>query len=289
MVPAGRRVSMVVTDLDGTLLNSAHGIGPADREALQALGRAGICRVAATGRNLYSLRRVLSAEDPFDYVVCSSGVGILDWRTQTLVRATCIPSALALCCTDVLISAGVSFMVHEPLPDNHRFAFHEASSEATDFRRRCELYAPYCREWDPGEAFAAGVSQFVVILPPDLARFQGLARGLTGVSVVRTTSPLDGVSLWMELFAAGTNKSGAAAWLAERLGVAAGDTYALGNDFNDLDLLEWAAHARVTANAPAELVARFQGVPSHDEAGFAHAVRGWRIPGLADLPSPVVG
>jgi len=96
---------------------------------------------------------------------------------------------------------------------------------------------------------------------------------------VRTTSPLDGASLWLEVFAPGTNKSGAAAWLAERLGIGAQDTYAVGNDFNDLDLLEWAAHARVTANAPPELAARFRSVPSHDADGFAHAVREWRLLG----------
>jgi hydroxymethylpyrimidine pyrophosphatase-like HAD family hydrolase len=168
-------------------------------------------------------------------------------------------------------------MVHEPVPDNHRFVFHEGQPESTDFRRRCELYAPYCRAWAGDERFGEGASQFVVIMPPDLARFERLAQAAAGLSVVRTTSPLDGVSLWMELFAAGTNKSGAAAWLSGRLGIAARDTYAVGNDFNDLDLLAWAAQARVTANAPAELASRFGVVPSHDEGGFAYAVRGWGL------------
>ncbi len=277
MAPPTRPRAMVVTDLDGTLLNASHRIGPADRQALLALGRGGVCRVAATGRNLYSLRRVLTPEDPFDYVIFSSGVGVLDWPRQELIRATVIEPALARRCAAALAARGASFMAHEPVPENHRFAFHEAAPEPTDFRRRCEVYAPYCRVWSPEDRFAQGVSQFVVVLPPDLRRFERLAEAMEGLSVVRTTSPLDGVSLWMELFAAGTNKSGASAWLAARLGVAAGDTYALGNDFNDLDLLEWAAHAGVTANAPAELARRFPRMPSHNEDGFAHAVRGWGL------------
>jgi hypothetical protein len=173
--------------------------------------------------------------------------------------------------------ARASFMAHDPVPDNHRFVFHEGCAEETDFRRRCEIYAPHCREWRQGERLTAEVSQFVVIMPPDLGRFEGLVQALDGLSVVRTTSPLDGVSLWMELFAAGTNKSGAATWLAARLGVKAEDTYALGNDFNDLDLLAWAAHAGVTANAPPELRCRYRVVRSHDAGGFAHALAMWDL------------
>lgn len=168
-------------------------------------------------------------------------------------------------------------MVHEPVPDNHRFVYHEAASPATDFRRRCELYQGFCREWQPGEGFRQGASQFVVIMPPDLGRFETLAQAAAGLSVVRTTSPLDGVSLWLEIFASGTNKSGAAALLAARLGIGPESTYALGNDFNDVDLLDWAEHACVTANAPAELRARFRVVRAHDAAGFADAVRSWGL------------
>ncbi len=277
MGAAARPAALVVTDLDGTLLNAAHQIGVADREALLALGRHGVCRVAATGRNLYSLRRVLAPSDPFDFVVFSSGVGILDWPTQTFLRATAIPAEQVCGCVQALVALRASFMVHEPLPDNHRFAYHEATPLATDFRRRCALYEAHCREWQSTETFAQGASQLVVIMPPDLARFGELAQAVVGLSVVRTTSPLDGVSLWMEVFAPGTNKSGAAAFLAARLGVGAAATYALGNDFNDADLLAWAAHSCVTANAPAELRSRFAVVRSHDEAGFADAVSAWGL------------
>lgn len=272
-----RPQALVVTDLDGTLLNATHQIGPADREALLALGGRGVCRVAATGRNLYSLRRVLAATDPFDYVVFSSGVGILDWPTQTLIRSTAIPAEQVCRCVQALVAQGASFMVHEPVPDNHRFAYHEAVPLATDFRRRCALYGAYCREWEPSAAFAQGASQLLVIMPPDLERFDLLAQMFAGLSVVRTTSPLDGVSLWMEVFAPGTNKSGATAFLAARLGLGSGVTYALGNDFNDADLLDWAGHSCVTANAPAELRSRFPVVRSHDAAGFAHAAVVWGL------------
>ena len=42
-------VKMVVTDLDGTLLQSDQSISPTDTETLERLGNLGVCRVAATG------------------------------------------------------------------------------------------------------------------------------------------------------------------------------------------------------------------------------------------------
>jgi hydroxymethylpyrimidine pyrophosphatase-like HAD family hydrolase len=48
---------------------------------------------------------------------------------------------------------------------------------------------------------------------------------------------------------------------------------AVGNDYNDLELLDWAEHAFVVGNAPAELRARYATVASNDDAGFSEAVR----------------
>ena len=58
--------SAVFTDLDGTLLNSSQRLSDINRQTLTSLGRAGICRVVATGRSLYSARRVLDDAFPID-------------------------------------------------------------------------------------------------------------------------------------------------------------------------------------------------------------------------------
>ena len=85
-------VKMVVTDLDGTLLQSDHSISPTDKETLERLGSLDVCRVAATGRNLFKVRQVLNEDSPFDYVIVSSGAGIIDWKSQKLIRALSIPA-----------------------------------------------------------------------------------------------------------------------------------------------------------------------------------------------------
>ena len=59
----------VFTDLDGTLLNSNQRLSDINRQTLISLGKAGICRIVATGRSLYSAQRVLDDAFPIDYLL----------------------------------------------------------------------------------------------------------------------------------------------------------------------------------------------------------------------------
>ena len=96
-------------------------------------------------------------------------------------------------------------------------------------------------------------------------------------SVVKATSPLDGLSLWIEIFAPNVSKSHAVAWLAETLGVHQNNTCAVGNDYNDVDLLHWAGQGFLVANGPPSLQASFPGVASNDNCGVSEAVARWLV------------
>ena len=94
---------------------------------------------------------------------------------------------------------------------------------------------------------------------------------VTGLTVL-TTSPLDHRSRWIEIFPPAASKSLAAEWLRTRHGVDHDEVVAVGNDYNDRDLLEWARHAYVVANAAPSLRARYAVVASNDDEGFAEAM-----------------
>ena len=57
---------IVVSDLDGTLLDSSARLSPRNRSTLQSLGDQGVVRVVATGRSLHSARLVLDDGFPID-------------------------------------------------------------------------------------------------------------------------------------------------------------------------------------------------------------------------------
>lgn len=275
----GGAIAMVVSDLDGTLLDSRGRLGEGNRAALAAVGRAGVLRVVATGRSLWSLRQVLAPEAPIDYAIFSSGVGVLAWPRGRLLRLRAMRRREALEAVRVARALGLDLMVHAAAPANHHFFYLRGARRARpnpDFARRCRRYRRYARPW-PG--FLPGrtrVSQLVAIEPPGgPSRHRELAARLRGLEVVRTTSPLDHRSRWTEVFPPGVSKSSAAAWLCARHGIDPGAVLALGNDYNDRDLLAWAGQARVVGNAVAALRERYPVVADNDRQGVAEALAAW--------------
>ena len=266
---------LVVTDLDGTLLDSAARLGGTNRRSLEALGRNGTVRAVATGRSLYSARTVMPADFPIDYLVFSSGAGVVSWADGRLLRSRTMAPAVVSVLVARLRTLALDFMVHHAVPDTHCFHFLRSSDGGnTDFERRVERYARFSQRLCDGAPGEVEVSQLLVIEPPGTdSHLDLLSREFEEVNVVRTTSPLDHASTWIELFPAEVSKAQASDWLRERHAIEPVHTVAVGNDYNDLDMLEWADRACVVSNAPPSMRARFEVVRSNDEGGFTEAVR----------------
>jgi HAD superfamily hydrolase (TIGR01484 family) len=267
-------LAMVVTDLDGTLLTSERRLSSADRETLHALGERGILRVVATGRSLFSALKVLGPDFPIDFLVHASGAGIMSWPDRRSLLSHHMQKEHARELAAELIRRELDFMLHHALPDNHCFYAHRARADNADFERRMELYAPFAQPLHEPLYIESTMSQALVIEPAEgESQHHALRAALPGYQVIRTTSPLDGASHWTEIFPLGVSKAAASAWLRRELALTSGTTLAIGNDYNDEELLAWADLACVVANAPPELSARYRAVASNDSGGFSEAVR----------------
>lgn len=276
--PQERTNPALFTDLDGTLLQSDRKASARSLETLKMLGRKRICRVVVTGRSHMSATTVLPDTFPIDYLITSSGVGIFDFRDQTLVESHSLSNDVVCLVTGYLIDAGFDFMVHAPVPDNHTFEYWEQSEHNPDFLRRRQNNAEHGRPLNPGRPGNGRASQFLVVCPveADPSRTHNtLCKDLKDLSVIRTTSPSDHQSTWFEIFPRQVSKARSAARLCERLGADAGLSAAVGNDYNDLDMLQWCAFPYVVRNAPEPLRKRFPVVSNHNADGFSEAVRKW--------------
>ena len=261
---------MLITDLDGTLLDTASRLSARNRAALEALGQAGVVRVVATGRSLYSVDLVLSEAFPIDYLVFSTGVGTLRWPERESLWDFHFRDGELRRAIDVLESEDLDYAIHRSPPDNHHFFYRASGAVNADFVRRRERYRDFARPWHPDHLDGLRVSQLIVIEADERPScYPGLQKQLRGLSVVRTTSPLDYRSRWIEIFPAEVSKSRAAERIRRSLGVDPGRVSAVGNDYNDADLLAWAANAYVVDNAPPDLKARHTVVASNDDDGFA--------------------
>jgi len=278
---------LLITDLDGTLFRSDRTLSETDRKTLEALAGKGIVRAIATGRSLYSYDRARGMSLPVDYVLFSTGAGILRQADAKIIRSIQLDAEIVDEAMEVLKQESLDFMVHRPIPDNHAFAYWGKAVGNPDFLRRIELYQSVCRPLDGnGERFGPA-AQLIVILPPsgDTTLIGRLREKLPGLSIIRATSPLDGRSTWIELFHPEVSKSRTAQWLASHLALSKQQVLSVGNDYNDLDLLEWAGTSFVVDNAPRELKARFPSVASNDRFGFTEAVEKW-LAALAAPPAP---
>ena len=198
---------MVVTDLDGTLLDGHSRLSERNRRMLDRLGRAGVVRVLATGRNLYSARRVIDEEFPIDYLIFSSGAAIAAWPSGEMLRAHHMASHQARLAAGVLMELGLDFMLHAPVPENHRFFYWRAGQPNPDFERRYQRYVEYAREWPDPLPENLQASQLLAIEPADTpSRQDELERRLPGLEVIRATSPLDHASALAGDFSTGSRE-----------------------------------------------------------------------------------
>ena len=264
---------MVVTDLDGTLLNSDQKVSADDLKSMKDLGDQGIIRVIATGRSPYSFQRVMATDFPIDYLIFSSGAGIMDYRSKEILYSKNLPEKIVHDIAGTFRDLNIPFKVLAPVPENHNYVYYKNGELHPDFVRRMETYRGFEKpiSFDPpnfGEA-----CQFLIILPPDPARFEELKSLFEGVKVIRATSPLDHKSIWMEIYHRDVSKGKAVDYLCKMNRIHSGEVMGIGNDYNDTDLLEFVGQPFVVANAPSELKALYRMATSHNESGFSEAVK----------------
>jgi len=269
-------LKMVVTDLDGTLLQNDQSISEEDLDTLNLLGELGICRVAATGRNLFKVRKVLTPASPFDYVICSSGAGIVDWQKQEVIRAINFVDELTAQLIDYLIENSYNFKVSDRFPDNHNF-FWWKKHVCPEIDRYIDVHSKMgsAEEIIPGNKYSS--SQLLLFFPKNSNQFDQAKNELLSrfseISIIRTTSPLDENWLWMEIFPKGISKANGIEEICSLKGIKQSQTLGIGNDFNDLEMLNFTHLSYVVLNAPEELKEKFLISLSHHENGFSHAVK----------------
>lgn len=267
-----KQLKMVVTDLDGTLLNPQRHISDIDFQTLKLLGENEIHRVIATGRSPYATHKVLPPDFPIDYLIFSNGAGILNWNTKGIFYAQSLKPDEVVVIVNLLIGIAVDFMIHKPIPENHHFVYYQTGNENLDFIRRIVIYEQFAHPMTFNSNDFGSACQVLAIVPNDISIYENIKNQLPQFKVIRTTSPLDGDSIWIEIFPKTVSKGSAAAYLGKRLDCSPDCVLGIGNDYNDLDLLNWTEHSFVVANAPHDMRQKFKITDSNMNSGFAKAV-----------------
>jgi len=231
-------------DLDGTLLPHGKMVSNSNIKMLRYLRSKGVVVTLATGRSLHSLHSVFSLDMPIDYAIIATGSGILRWDDQVLIRREVLSEKQARYAIRRLAAAHMDFTIQKPLPDNHCLAYYSIEEKDTDaqkdYKKRLCRLRDFAQPLDI-ENWHGDAGQLLCVMESDEQQFNYWKTELSDFSVIRATSPNDNKSIWMEIFPSGVNKAAACDWLAKHTGCS--ETYAIGNDHNDLDMLLWADHS----------------------------------------------
>ena len=264
---------IVATDVDGTLFKSDRTVSNANLNTLRKLHEQGICTVLATGRSIWSFTNLAGEDFPVDYLVFSCGAGVMDWPKKEVIYKTGIDEAGIQKIKAYLSSLDADFCIHDEIPDNHCFFPYRSGRLNPDFEKRVATYLNFEKKVDDIRT----ATQILAIFPG--ADHQQLIsdadKALSGFRVIRSTSPVDNASLWMEIFQKGVSKAAGIAGIAELFNIKQKDIMAVGNDYNDVDMLDWAGQGFITDNSPDELKEKYITVPSNNEDGFTKAVEKW--------------
>lgn len=265
--------SLFATDLDGTILPHEGQFNVCDVDTLNQMGQNGIIRVIATGRSLHYAFKVLKNDFPIDYLVFSSGAGVYDWRKKEILRTLHLNRAQIGQIIDVFNLRGLGYTLHQNIPGNHYFWHKAALKQHPDLTRfinsRLDFAKPIGELNEKEEFFS---QMLTMIDEPCDAHI--ISKQLVNVKTVRATSPLDGKSIWIEVFHRDASKASGIDLICEIENIAESNVWVLGNDYNDIDMLNrYFPRAFVVENAPADLKEKYKVVPAVYDAGMSVLVK----------------
>lgn len=278
---------LFITDLDGTLMTDGKTIASRDLDTLERLQANGVVTAVATGRSVHSLEKALKTigfgegqgSFPIDYVLFSTGAGIMSFPGREIIFQKSLAPADVENITAYFDLIQLDYMVHKAIPHTREFFYRSHGLPNPDFAARLAFHPGDGAPLEDRACFTGPATQVLAVIPPgsDAPDLETIQENLPEVSVIRATSPLDHQSVWMEVFHKEVSKSRAAAFLARRLSVHRRDSIAVGNDYNDEDLLAWSGKGYVVENAPERLRRAYETVRSNNDCGMTMAAErsGW--------------
>jgi hypothetical protein len=268
------RYRLLALDIDGTLLTSGKGISPRTRAAVLAAREAGAHVVLVTGRRHPAARLV--AEDLGGEIPLVLHNGALIVEAGVVMRCRPLASAVAAEAVRAGRRAGADPVLHCGHAGEGRLVVEGVAPSNT-------LLAYYLDKSHPD---VATVPDLLAVLQEDpiqvmfggaidemRAAHEALRGSLGGAAQIeRTVYPRQGVSI-LDVLHPEVGKAEALAFLQRRWGFTAAETLAIGDNWNDHEMLEQAGLGLIMGNAdPAMLKLGLPVLPSNDEDGVAVAV-----------------
>lgn len=254
------KYKLVASDIDGTLLNDKNEITPAVRQAIEAAQEHGTIFTLSTGRSLKGIGLYLELlKDDSPVIICNGAIIIKASSAEVIFKAEMPRSA-----ADIIIEKGVDEgAVVAVWTDGLLYSTDTHSSYSEFYKALSNIETLPVSELPDSD-----VTKIVWLLPQDRVSFlQDNYVPPEGVQS-RSSGPH-----YLEFFSVDAGKDKALRFLAEHLGINVSETIAIGDNYNDIDMLRAAGLGIAMENAPDE-VKKAAGhiTASNNEDGVARAI-----------------
>ena len=301
-VPLSHPPRLIAIDMDGTLLGSDSHVSPRNLAALHAAEQSGAEVVIATGRRHCYAMKVLRELNlnPANALVSSNGAVIRTIGAKLLHRTLLPLSTSRWLCThlaDYCNTLVITFDSVGPDGEDNRGAMvvehlDDLHTSVGGWMRANEPYIAHVESLEsalqadaPIQMMLAGPLDRMRRAEARLLEHEGVyAAGISPLERIHTaevaihrTEYAERDLCIVDILPAGCSKGSALLWHAAQRGLTAADILAIGDNWNDVSMLEIAGQAVVMANAPADLksMATQRGWTiglSHERDGVAHAI-----------------
>ena len=262
---------LVVSDLDGTLLNSKKEVSNKNQRAIEALRERGIFFAIATGRSDLLTRRYISELDITTPIITCNGGIIKDMHKDEIIHKQLLPLPKALEVIEYCKTQQWDYLVYTP-----EIIYYTEKSIRIEFIREYnrnvteDLRVPI----QPiGELLKKEKEQILKILirnEDESAVLQKLGDNLNKDHRFAMVSSGTGL---IDIMTTGVSKGNATRVLAKYLGVDLAETVVLGDKHNDMSMFEVAGLSVAMENAEEELKKAADVVTlSNDASGFCDAI-----------------
>lgn len=247
---AAKQIRLIALDLDGSSLNSKGVITERTRKGIQKLIQRGYEVVPATGRGFYRLREDVIGVPEIRYVISANGAVVTDGVSGRRLVENLIPCRTAASLADELLCRGSCvYLHHNDAHSTHRMACFDRSEYDRCFSRT---------DWPPSEEILTGkLGKWILRDHLDVIKlgvyFYGSLNGFSRFEQIAARYPeISGFRVdecAMEFTSCKAGKANALRELCRHLQIPLEQVCAIGDNGNDVEMLQIAGIGVAMENA----------------------------------------
>lgn len=272
-----RPYKLLALDVDGTLVTSQGVITPTTRAALLRARERGLMITLATGRRLSTARPQIDELGITIPVILQTGAQVVRPSDGAVLYANPLPPDEVAAVVCLAIAEGVQPILYENTTASQRLFSGPAERDSIAMGPYMAA-RPHLVRRLPYDELARVETPLEIAVVDDLATVDRAAPRLRAAHcrTLVSYSPTLG-AYFLEVVHETCSKGEALRWLAQRLGITMDEVVAVGDNYNDREMLQMAGLGVAMANAEPEIAAIADRiVPSNDDDGIAELIE-WLV------------